>query len=234
MGTAAVVIIGNEILSGKFADENTPFLVGRLRALGVDLRRIVVIPDEIDVIAETIRACSHAFDWVLSTGGVGPTHDDLTFPGIARAFGLDLARNDVLAGIIGEKLGERANEAAFRMAEIPDGAALWWDGDVIYPLVTVRNVLVFPGVPSLVRLKFDAIAHRLAGVPLASARLVTHADEPAIAEDLSHAAGRWPGVAIGSYPRFDESPRVVIVTLEGRDAEALAACRAWLEGRLPA
>ena len=233
MATAAVVIIGNEILSGKFADENTPYLVGRLRALGVDLKRILVIPDEVDVIAETIRDSSVAFDWVLSTGGVGPTHDDVTFPGIAQAFGLGLARHDTLAGIIRDKLGERVNEAAFRMAEIPVGAALWWDGDVIYPLVTVRNVLVFPGVPSLVRLKFEAIAHRLAGEPVASARLTTHADEPAIADDLTHAAGRWPTVAIGSYPRFDESPRVVIVTLEGRDADALGACRAWLKARLP-
>jgi len=232
MPSAAVIVIGNEILTGKFADENAPYLVGRLRELGVDLGRIVVIPDVVEGIAAEVRAASETFDHVFTTGGVGPTHDDLTFPGVAAAFGMKLVRHAVLAKVIAEKMGDKANEAAYRMAEIPDGAQLWWDGDVIYPLVVVRNVAVFPGVPALVRLKFEAVAHRFRGVPVECRRLTTERTEPEIADTLSEAAGRWPEVAIGSYPRFDSRPHRVIVTMEGRDVGAVEACDAWLRSRI--
>lgn len=234
MPTAAIVIIGNEILSGKFADENGPFLIRRLRELGVDLLRIVVVPDVIDVIADEVCECAARFDHVLTTGGVGPTHDDQTFPALAHAFNMPLHRHPVLEQVLVAKLGERANEAAMRMAEIPEGAQLWWDGNVIYPLVVVRNVLVFPGVPSLVKLKFEAIAHRFVGVPVECRKIVTERGEPEIADALSDAAGQWPDVAIGSYPRFEERPPVVIITMEGRDLAAIAACEAFLMEHLPA
>ena len=234
MPTTAVIIIGNEILSGKFADENAPFLIQRLRDLGVDLLRVVVIPDVIDVIAAEVRAAAALFDHVFTTGGVGPTHDDLTLPGIAAAFQLPLVRNPTLAKVIADKLGPRVNDAAYRMAEVPEGAQLWWDGDVIYPLVVVANVYIFPGVPALLKLKFEAVAHRFAGEPVRTRRLLTEESEPEIADVLTEAAGRWPDVAIGSYPRFETQPHTVIVTMEGRDDEALAACAAWLAERIPA
>jgi molybdenum cofactor synthesis domain-containing protein len=234
MPTAAVIIIGNEILSGKFPDENGPYLIRRLRELGVDLGRIVVIPDVIEVIAAEVRAASEAFDHVFTTGGVGPTHDDLTFPAIALAFGRPLERHPVLARVIEEKSRGTVNAAAYRMAEIPAGAELWWDGNVVYPLVVMKNVAIFPGVPALLRLKFEAIAHRLANVPLVCRRIVTELDEPAIADVLTTAAATWPAVAIGSYPRFDEQPHTVIITMEARDDAALAACDAWLQARIPA
>lgn len=233
MPTAAVVIVGNEILSGKFADENGPYLIRRLRDLGVDLCRIATIPDVLETVAAEVRAASDAYDHVFTTGGVGPTHDDVTLPAIAAAFGRPLVRNPVLVRIIHEKLGDRANEAAMRMAEIPEGAELWWDGDVIYPLVVMRNVAIFPGVPVLLQRKFEAVAHRFGGVPVATRRLVTELGEPDIADVLTEAAGRWPAVAIGSYPRFETRPHTVIVTMEGRDADALHACDAWLRARIP-
>ncbi|MFZ5481907.1 MAG: competence/damage-inducible protein A [Myxococcota bacterium] len=234
MSTAAVVIIGNEILTGKFADENAPFLVRRLRELGVDLGRIVVIPDVHDTIVSEVRAASAAFDHVFTTGGVGPTHDDCTLPAVAAAFGRPLVRHPVLARILEEKLADRMSEAAYRMADIPEGAELWWDGNVIYPLIVMRNVVIFPGVPALVRLKFEAVAHRFGGVPVGTRRIVTELGEPQIADTLTEAAERWPTVAIGSYPRFETTPHTVIVTMEGRDPEALEACDAWLRARVPA
>lgn len=233
MPTAAVLIIGSEILSGKYADENGPFFVRRLRELGCDLRRIVTIPDELEGVAAEVRAASAAHDWVFTTGGVGPTHDDLTFPAVAAAFGVHLVRHPLLARVLEEKLGERVTDAAWRMAEIPAGAELWWDGDMAYPTVVMRNVCVLPGVPSLVVRKFEAVAHRFRGEVVQLRSLRTLATEPAIAADLSEAAARWPTVAIGSYPRLDESPRCVIVTLEGRDQPALEACHAWLRARVP-
>jgi molybdenum cofactor synthesis domain-containing protein len=234
MPTAAVIIIGNEILTGKFADENAPFLIRRLRELGCDLLRIVTIPDTEEGIASEVRSASAAHDWVFTTGGVGPTHDDLTFPSIAKAFGVGLARHSALAEILRSKLGTRCNEAALRMADVPEGAELWWDGDFPFPQVVVRNVVVFPGVPSLLRRKFEAICHRFAGVPVVTARIVTLRTEPEIADDLTEAAARWPSIAIGSYPRWDERPPTVIVTMEGRNDEALAACEAFLRERVPA
>lgn len=233
MASAAVVIIGNEILSGKFADENAPYLIGRLRELGVDLGRVVVIPDEVEVIAAEVRACAERFDHVFTTGGVGPTHDDLTMLGVARAFAVELQRHPTLERVLHERMGERVNEAALRMAEVPAGAELWWDGEVRFPLVVVRNVAIFPGVPALLRLKFEAVAHRFQGVPLSLRRLWTAESEPAIADALTDAAARWPAVAIGSYPRFELVPPKVLVTLESRDVGALGACEAFLRERFP-
>lgn len=224
MPNAAVIIIGNEILSGKFPDENAPFLINRLRALGCDLGRVVVIPDEPETIAAEVRACSTKFDHVFTTGGVGPTHDDVTIPSIALAFGVQVVRHPALEAILRRKLGGACNEAALRMAEIPDGAELWWDGEVRYPLVVMRNVAIFPGVPALLRLKFEAVAHRYQGVPVQTARVWTLRTEPEIADALTKAACDWPTVAIGSYPRFELMPHKVLLTLESRDPEALARC----------
>lgn len=240
MSSAAIIIIGNEILTGKFADENGPYLIRRLRDLGVDLVRLTVIPDVIEVIAREVREASAAVDHVFTTGGVGPTHDDLTMLGIAAAFDTPLERHPELAGIIeahmraraerdGEPLASAALDAALRMADIPAGAALWWDGPVRFPLVVARNVAIFPGVPELLRLKFEAVAARFTGAPLACRRVWTADGEPTIAARLTEASQRWPTVAIGSYPRFELVPPHVLVTLESRSPDDLAACAAFVE-----
>jgi molybdopterin-biosynthesis enzyme MoeA-like protein len=98
---------------------------------------------------------------------------------------------------------------------VPEGAQLWWDGDLYFPQVVIENIVVFPGVPGLVKLKFEAVCWRFMGEPVATARLWTFAEEVEIATVLSEAQLRWPGVAIGSYPRYEESPHRVVVTLEG-------------------
>lgn len=232
MPSAAIIVIGNEILTGKFADDNAPWLVARLRALGCDLGRIVTIPDTLHAIANEVAACSPHFDWVFTSGGVGPTHDDLTFEGVAQAFGVATIRHPTLSKILEDKLGERCTPAAYKMAEVPAGVELWWDGDFAYPLVVMRNVCIFPGVPMLLKLKFDAVAHRFAGVPVSTDRVTTLRTEPEIADTLTAAAARWPSVAIGSYPRFDERPAIVIVTMESRDDAALAQCGQYLRGHL--
>ena len=140
MSSAAIIIIGNEILTGKFADENAPWLIGRLRSLGVDLGRIVTIPDTIEDIAQEVRTASARFDHVFTSGGVGPTHDDLTLPGVAAALGVPVVRHPELEGILRTRMGAACNEAALRMADLPDGAELWWEGQVHWPLVAPREV----------------------------------------------------------------------------------------------
>lgn len=230
MRSAAVVIIGDEILKGKFADENTPFLVRQLRALGVDLVRVVVVPDVVDEIAEEVRRCSDKAELVFTTGGVGPTHDDRTLEAIAAAFEVPLVSCPELVELLGRKVATM-NDAARRMTELPEGYELLWDEGIWFPLVKVRNVHVFPGVPSFLKLKFEAACWRWRGEPVVARTLTTEQTELQIAARLTEAQARFPAVEIGSYPRF-EGPHHVIVTLEGRDPDAVEACEAWLAERL--
>ncbi len=232
MPTAAVVIIGNEILSGKFPDENGPFLTLRLREMGIDLVRLVVIPDQADTIAREVRNCSEEHDLVFTSGGVGPTHDDITLESVAQAFDLPLALVPELEAILRRRWPDGPPEAALRMARLPVGSELIWDGDLRFPLVRVKNVHILPGVPFLLQGKFNSAAHRWSGARVLTERIHVQLREVEIAPVLSEAQGRWPQVAIGSYPRHKEGEWSVLVTLEGREAKALAAAHAWLQDRL--
>ena len=155
MSTAAVVIIGNEVLTGKFADENGPYLIGRLRTLGTDLVRLVTIPDDVAVIADEVRRCAAAADHVFTSGGVGPTHDDVTFEGVAGAFRVPLELRTELLDLIAQ-FGMPRNDGTERMARVPAGAELLFHEALSYPVVRVRNAYVLPGVPKLFRNKFEA------------------------------------------------------------------------------
>jgi len=226
--SAAALIIGDEILSGKFADLNGPFIIRRCRELGIDLRHISVVPDVLDDIAFEVARWSARVDHVFTTGGVGPTHDDLTMAGVAQAFGVSIVRSAALEQIIREKFEGRLNEDVFRMADVPEGAELWSEGALFFPQVVVRNVIIFPGVPRLFHKKFDGIAHRLAvgGAPRHSRRVVTEEQETDIAARLRLIAGNHPDVAIGSYPQFDQKPWTVTVTIDSLDLAAVAVAEA--------
>lgn len=232
MPTVGIIIIGDEILTGKFTDLNTPWLIHRCRELGLDVRRVAIIPDVVPLIAEEVALQSARFDHVFTTGGVGPTHDDVTMAGVAAAFGVTATPHPQLVEILRSKMGDACNEAALRMAEVPEGSDLWWDGDVIWPQVVLRNVVIFPGVPSLLQRKFNAISGRFQGVVMLHERLHTTARETEIALLLGQAQDRWPQVAIGSYPDLDR--HTVTVTLDSRDADAMAACAALLRAGLAA
>ena len=140
MPTAGIVVIGNEILSGKVVDTNSPFLCQELRELGVDVERIVTIPDAVEVIAEHVRAMSQAYDFVFTSGGIGPTHDDVTLEGIAAAFDRGVVRSDSIVERLRRATGEEPNESQLKMAQIPAGATLLDSGDLWFPLVVVDNV----------------------------------------------------------------------------------------------
>jgi FAD synthetase len=228
MPTAAAIIIGDEILSGKFADENGPWLATRCREIGLDLTRISIISDDISVIAHEVRVRAQAVDHVFTSGGVGPTHDDMTMAGVAAAFDVPLERNEELAVLVRQRMGADANEDALRMTDLPEGAELWWDGNLVFPVVAMKNVAIFPGVPQYFRTKWNEVAPRFAGVPVVSRSLTTLQRETAIATTLRKAQASWPTVAIGSYPRFESKPRNVIISMDGRDLEAMDACEAYL------
>jgi molybdenum cofactor synthesis domain-containing protein len=232
--TAALIIIGDELLRGKFVDENGPFLLRRLRELGVDVLRVEIIPDDVEIIAESVARWSPRVDHLITTGGVGPTHDDLTMEGVSRGLGRRLVRDPRLEALLSARMGERYNEAAARMAEVPEGAELREGGGMSFPQVRAGNVWIFPGVPSLLRRKFDGIAGQLGGRPMGSRRLVTTEHEPQIADALTAAAAAHPTVSIGSYPQFDRQPWTVTITLDSRDEPALLACEARLRAALGA
>ncbi len=228
--SAGIVIIGDEILSGKFADENAQFLIGELRPLGVSLRRVAIIPDEVEDIGETVRAFSERFDHVFTSGGVGPTHDDVTMSGIAVGFATRVTRHPELEERIREHMGERMTETHLRFAEVPDGAHLVFGEGAVWPVVAFRNVYILPGVPSIFRRKFDSIKERFRGEPAALGRLYCKGDESSLAGTLGEVVERYPDVKLGSYPRDDSSAFQVIVTIESRDhARARAAFDALRE-----
>ena len=232
MPTVAVVIIGDEILSGKFADENGPHLIRRLRELGADLGRLVTIGDSVAGIAREVAFCAAEHDLVVTTGGVGPTHDDMTLDGIGAAFGLEMEQHPRLVALL-ESYGMDLNPAALRMATIPSGSELIGGSGTSYPVLRVRNVYVFPGVPRLMRKKFEAVSDLFAGERVHTTRLKTLLRETEIAGALSDAQQASPDVAIGSYPRFDDEPWHVIITLESRDPNALQTAEARIRQTVP-
>jgi molybdenum cofactor synthesis domain-containing protein len=219
--TAGIVIIGDEILSGKFVEENAAFLIGELRALGVDLRRITVIPDDLEDIAATVVAASERFDHVFTSGGVGPTHDDVTMAAIAHAFGTTVTRHPDLEAKVRGYWKDKLAEANLRLADIPAGAELVYGKDEIWPVVCYRNVYIMPGVPTLFRRKFIDIRDRFRAMPVTAARVYVDLDEGELAPHLDAVVRDFGGVRIGSYPRFSERDFKVLVTLEGPDASAV-------------
>lgn len=231
MPTAAVVIIGDEILTGKFADENGPYLITRLRALGCDLRRMAIVSDDPEQIGDEVRRCASACDHVITTGGVGPTHDDRTMEGVARGFALPLELHPEVVALLGA-YDLPPTETNLRMATLPRGAELVTGTGAVFPVVRVRNVWIFPGVPRLLHVKFEQVASAFVGEQVRTERLFTDQHETDIAQLLMDVARAHPAVTIGSYPRFGEGNYRVIVTLESRDDAALAGARAALVGAM--
>ncbi|MCI0489351.1 MAG: molybdopterin-binding protein [Blastocatellia bacterium] len=228
--TAAIVVIGNEILTGKSQDENARFLIGELHSLGVALRRIVVIPDELDDIAAAVRECSSRFDYVFTSGGVGPTHDDLTIEGIARAFGRAIVRNPELADMIRGYFGDEADEARMRMADTPDGSHLVREEGLRWPVLATENVYILPGVPELFRKKFEAIRERFRAEPFHTSIVYTREDEFDIAPRLDRVVALHADVEIGSYPNYTSEEYRVKITLESKNADSVKnALRALIE-----
>ncbi len=232
--TAGVIVIGNEILSGKVRDENSPFLASELRRLGVSLRRIDVVPDEIDLIAEATARHSRSYDFVFTSGGVGPTHDDRTIEGVATAFGQRVVRNALLVDLLKRYYGPRTTEVVLKMADVPEEAEIFYDDGIQLPVVTVRNVTVFPGVPDLLRQEFLSIQNRFATAPFISRRVYLRALESDIAPVLDKVEQAFQQVDLGSYPVFDvDLPYKVMLTFDSKNAAAVDAAIARLLEQLP-
>ena len=231
--TAGIILIGNEILSGKISDANAAYLCRELRELGVEVRRIAVIPDEIALIAEEVAAFSKAFDLVFTSGGVGPTHDDVTVEGVARAMGVPVVRHPDLVSLLERYYRDTLTEAALRMADIPDGAELITDNGLRFPNIAMRNVYVLPGVPEIFRRKFDAMRERFRDAPIHLKNVFVRIGEGTLADYLNRLLGEFPLLLIGSYPELSNPEYQVKVTLESRDRAYLEQALAEFLGQLP-
>jgi molybdenum cofactor synthesis domain-containing protein len=215
--TAGIILIGNELLSGKVADANAVYLCRELRALGVDVRRIVVIPDEVDRIATEVLEFSRGFDVVFTSGGVGPTHDDVTIEGVAHAFGVPVVRDPGMVAALEGFLGGPLNPARLRMAEIPQGAQPMTADGLVFPAVVMHNVYVLPGVPELFRKKFEGLKELFRDVPFHLACVFVNVGEGSLAEHLNGLLERHPDLLLGSYPEFSNPEYRVKITLESKD-----------------
>jgi len=223
---AGIVIIGNEILSGKYADENGTYLIGELRKLGVDLARIDVIPDDVEDIADAVPRHALHYDVVFTSGGVGPTHDDVTMAGIALGFATRVVRHPELEELLRAYYQDKITEGHLRLADVPEGSELDWSPDPAgwpprgkWPVVHFKNLYILPGVPSLFRRKFTALRERFRQQPFYTARVYVVADEASIATTLDRVVAAHPAIAFGSYPRIEQGYRVVL-TVESQDPDA--------------
>jgi molybdenum cofactor synthesis domain-containing protein len=231
--TAAIIVVGNEILSGKVVETNAAFLTQELRRLGVSLRRILVIPDELEAIAESVRAYQPAFDVLFTSGGVGPTHDDVTIAGVALGLGRRVIRHPLLEQKIREFSGKKINEARLKMADVPEGAELVFAGDPDFPTVQVENIYILPGIPELFRAKFAEIKSRFAVDPYFLRVVYTRAMESTLAGYLNETLEAFPLLQLGSYPTLSDPEYHVRVTLESKDQEYVNRAFEHLMGRLP-
>jgi len=221
--TAAALIIGNEILSGKIVDTNTTHLARLLFDLGIELRRVVVCPDEIETIGRDLSELRAAHDLVFTSGGVGPTHDDVTIDGVAVSFGRPVVRSAAVEKMIRHYYGDRATDAHFRMANMPEGAEMIRSSEAPWPTVVIDNVFVLPGVPEIFELKLADLRKRLdEGYEFHSQAIYTLCDEGEIAGLLERIAEAFPGVMVGSYVKWQAEDYRTKLTFDGTDREAVA------------
>jgi molybdenum cofactor synthesis domain-containing protein len=232
--TAGIVLIGNEILSGKVVDANAAYLCRELRELGVDVRRIAVIPDETELIASTVAEFSRTFDVVFTSGGVGPTHDDVTIEGVARAFGARVVRDPDLVRLLDGYYKGDLNDARLKMAEVPEGAELFSAGALRFPAIVIRNTYVLPGVPEIFRQKFETLKERFREAPFHLCSVFVSIGEGLLADHLNAVLDRHPELLLGSYPEFGNPEYKVKVTLESKDRTYLDRAVEDLLSRLDA
>ncbi len=223
--TAAVLIIGNEILSGRTKDANLPYLGERLGELGIRLAEARVVADQKGEIVAAVNALRQRSTYLFTTGGIGPTHDDITAECVAAAFGRPLIRNpEALALLQAHYAPGDLNEARLRMANTPEGATLIENPISHAPGFRIENVHVMAGVPAVMRAMFDSLAPGLTGgPPLRSRTLVSDLPEGALAAGLGALQERYPEVDIGSYPSFRDGRPSVAVVLRATDEPRLAA-----------
>ncbi|XP_015740042.1 FAD synthase isoform X2 [Coturnix japonica] len=241
--TAGIIVIGDEILKGHTQDTNSFFMCRRLRALGVHVARVSVVPDEVDAIAAEVAAFSSRFTFVLTSGGIGPTHDDVTFEAVAKAFGEKVTPHPELVALVHKFFGKTDIQCPeMKLARIPESSRLNYGTDRLtgsafkYPLVSVRNVYIFPGIPALMERALDGLSHlfRSEQTCFHSRAIYVAADEVQIAPVLDQANVGFRGrVSLGSYPDWANNYYRVKLTLDSESEQHLEEAHCFLMEKLP-
>ncbi|HWK85880.1 MAG TPA: competence/damage-inducible protein A [Xanthobacteraceae bacterium] len=232
--TAAILVIGDEILSGRTKDKNIGYIAEYLTNIGIDLKEVRVVPDEEKEIVGALNALRHRYNYVFTTGGIGPTHDDITADSVAKAFGVSIGHHPEAVAIIEKRAKERGlelNESRLRMARIPATATLIENKVSGAPGFRIGNVIVMAGVPAIMQAMLDAAAPSLqTGAKMHSVSINTGLKEGDIGSELGEIAKAHPGTMIGSYPFFDEKlgPNTNVV-VRSRDTALLQAAAADVE-----
>ena len=235
--TACLLIIGDEILSGRTQDANLKFLAERLGGLGIRLKEARVIPDVPEVIVEALNTCRALYTYVFTTGGIGPTHDDITTACVAQAFGRKVIRHPEAVRRLVAYYGHEPNAARLKMAETPDGpdVDLIDNGVSIAPGFRIANVYVMAGIPKIAQAMFEALAPTLKrGDPMLSNHVDAVVREGDIAAELTDIQNRYPHVSIGSYPFMSDGRPATSIVARATDKAAIVAVLAEVEALMRA
>jgi molybdenum cofactor synthesis domain-containing protein len=232
--TAGILVIGDEILSGRTKDKNIGFIAEYLTNLGIDLKEVRIVADDEDDIVVALNALRQRYDYVFTTGGIGPTHDDITADSVAKAFGVGINHHPAVVARFKERFGDALNEARLRMARIPDGAELIESATILAPGFKIGNVIVMAGVPSIMQAMMDIVAPKLrSGQRMLSESVRADAKEGDIGSPLRGIAEAHPDTSIGSYPYIDDNGKPnTNVVVRARDADKLRAAMIDVEAML--
>ncbi len=228
--TAAALIIGNELLSGKVDEANLPLLARTLRGLGVELKRVVMVLDDVNAIAKEVRELAATHDWLFTSGGVGPTHDDVTIEAVAKAFDMNVVSSPEVETLIRTYYGDRCTPGHLRMALMPEGATLEASPEIRWPTLRVKNTWLLPGIPEAFRMKLPVVVSRIsAGKPYISRAVYTQMEEGHLRPLLDAVVAAFPDVSVGSYPKWRDPYYKTKLTFDGRDeARVIAATDAFI------
>jgi molybdenum cofactor synthesis domain-containing protein len=234
--TAAILVIGDEILSGRTKDKNIGYIAEYLTAIGIDLKEVHVVADDETAIVTALNALRERYTYVFTTGGIGPTHDDITAECVAKAFGVPIDFHPEAVRIISERaarMGTEMNEARMRMARIPQGARLVANKVSGAPGFWIGNVIVMAGVPAIMQAMLDVVAPELkTGVKMLSETIRADAREGDVGTELGEIAKANPETSIGSYPFFDDKGPNTNIVVRARDPQKLTAAKAAVEAML--
>jgi molybdenum cofactor synthesis domain-containing protein len=235
--SAAALVIGDEILSGKVEEANVPVLARALRQLGIVLRRVVVVMDDVETIAREVVVLSQGHDWLFTSGGVGPTHDDVTIEAVAKAFGVRVVSSPEMEAMLRAHYRERCTEGHLRMALVPEGAALEVSEEVRWPTIRLRNTWLLPGIPEVFRMKLPVVVARVGaehGSPFVSRAVYVKLDEGELKPLLDQVVASFREVSVGSYPKWLDPTYKTKLTFDGQDPARVVAARDAFVALLPA
>lgn len=224
VSNAGALVIGGELLSGKVRDENIQPLARALRSLGIRLTAVALVGDDENAIALEVKRLRQSCEVLFTSGGVGPTHDDVSVRGVARGLDRKVILDPTLVNLLQGVYGDRLGEEHLLMAQVPEGAELLRTSDIRWPTVVCDGVWMFPGVPDLFRMKLATIRHYLAGpAPIYGSEILSSAEELTIKQHIDAVVLAFPGVEVGSYPKWFDERFKTRITFDSTDQTALAA-----------